>query len=423
MESRRASRESASIVDGPDRVAMPTERLRHAHVAGRERRWAVRAPEPRPRSDAPAEHSRFQAQRTQARKAMRILGTGTLGDIPLFKDCSPMFLEELTGVAHLEALADGQVLCDGASFTEQIYVLRQGDLELAISDEVSPTELGPVVGAAMVMRGIEAAARRHAVIRAKGNCICMAISREALARSFLVFPSDAKLLESEVRHLLPAQRRSISRTMVEEPARPSTMRAWQCESFRATRWARRTSAGEERAGVGKAARRTSTLPMASSLSAESRRCGAQATPTSSELRATTGESDDGETLPSWDMGPLLSAPLVRQCDDAARARRALTEPQGRLDALAATLPPLDLDSPSSLALGGPLSCHGRPERVSSHTESASQGAATTPLPRATGSPKERRTPTGARSVPDPPATRRSRRDSGGTSWDGHETSP
>jgi len=191
---------------------------------------------------------RFEGTRTQLRKGRSLFKMDCLKSIPMFKSCSPVFVEVLSEFATNEIFQDGQVIFHEGSHGDKMYVLQHGQVEVVISGNVVATlPAGSVFGEMAAMCKNPAAAKRNATIRAKGLVDCRVISRAALMHTTSNFPSDAKIIghESERRlaelrakGLLPDQRIS-GHSGVSYNSTTFDVGEWRRQSEQLTRAARR----------------------------------------------------------------------------------------------------------------------------------------------------------------------------------------
>jgi len=191
---------------------------------------------------------RFEGTRTQLRKGRSLFKMDCLKSIPMFKSCSPVFVEVLSEFATNEIFQDGQVIFHEGSHGDKMYVLQHGQVEVVISGNVVATlPAGSVFGEMAAMCKNPAAAKRNATIRAKGLVDCRVISRAALMHTTSNFPSDAKIIghESERRlaelrakGLLPDQRIS-GHSGVSYNCATFDVGEWRRQSEQLTRAARR----------------------------------------------------------------------------------------------------------------------------------------------------------------------------------------
>lgn len=191
---------------------------------------------------------RFEGTRTQLRKGRSLFKMDCLKSIPMFKSCSPVFVEVLSEFATNEIFQDGEVIFHEGSHGDKMYVLQHGQVEVVISGNVVATlPAGSLFGEMAAMCKNPAAAKRNATIRAKGLVDCRVISRAALMHTTSKFPSDAKIIghESERRlaelrakGLLPDQRMS-GHSGVSYNSATFDVGEWRRQSEQSTRAARR----------------------------------------------------------------------------------------------------------------------------------------------------------------------------------------
>jgi len=156
-------------------------------------------PKPPP-GPPPSKDSSFQSGRSRLMCINREMASPNMNKIPLFKECTKIFLDAVSQQLYLQTFEHGTNIIEQNDVGTCMYILHCGEVEVVIGEHkvvVATLGSGTLFGEMAVICKNAGAAKRNATIRAKMTCNCWVIDRPALLNILRRFPIDEKVLSAE----------------------------------------------------------------------------------------------------------------------------------------------------------------------------------------------------------------------------------
>ncbi|CAK9071164.1 Potassium/sodium hyperpolarization-activated cyclic nucleotide-gated channel 2 (Brain cyclic nucleotide-gated channel 2) (BCNG-2) [Durusdinium trenchii] len=153
-------------------------------------------------TDALDEDTERQAPSLEARGVIDKVGMdelramkSSISEVPLFKECSPKFVEAIAEQVSHRLFTPGQEIMTEGDNGDSMYILHRGEVEVLIgSQRVCTLKDGAVFGEIAALCKNPLLARRTATIRALTLCDCRVTYRESLLKVMTRFKADEEIL-------------------------------------------------------------------------------------------------------------------------------------------------------------------------------------------------------------------------------------
>jgi CRP-like cAMP-binding protein len=208
LRERRRRSEQLDLLTAKERLFSPTlnsdGRCTSPLSPLKHRRWS----EKRRHTKSPVERYRRVAKAVLNHK---VVNNDAIKDIPMFKDCDHLFMDQLSKDCGVEAYQENEVIIREGDQGDKLYLLKRGTVQVEVGGKVV-TELidGSIFGE---MALLKKNATRTATIRAMSFCDCRVLHKACFQRLLKLFPLEKDFFERE------AQRRQAELEAMREAAK------------------------------------------------------------------------------------------------------------------------------------------------------------------------------------------------------------